>query len=172
MKYRFRFGNANGAWGNSKEALSSASKRFGVPCSVMLNVAVPPALTLTVAVEEKVPGVGIGGSSGVRLEPPVNPSKTDSVEIVYVPGGAGISKCPMRLASREPNVSPKFPQVSGVGLFGSPHVLRLPGFPVNKSPDTAETALRRGLLVLRAIIFTPCIGVTPSLKNTVPVIVP
>jgi len=48
----------------------------------MLNVVVPPAVTFTVAVEEKVPGLGIGVSSGVRLEPPVKPSNTDSVDIV------------------------------------------------------------------------------------------
>ena len=47
----------------------------------MREVAVP-AFTLTVAVDEYVPGEGMGGSRGVRLEPPVKPEKTDSTEIV------------------------------------------------------------------------------------------
>ena len=57
----------------------------------MLNVVFAPAVTLRVAALKNVPGIAIGGSRGVRLEPPVKPEKMDSTEMVYVPGGRGIS---------------------------------------------------------------------------------
>jgi len=44
--------------------------------------------------------------------------------------------------------------------------------PVKEKPDTAEAALRRGKEVLRAMTLTPCAGVTPSEKKTVPLSVP
>src|SRR5438309_133215 len=130
----------------------------------MLKEVVAPAVILTVAAKEYVPGAGIGGSSEPTLDPPANPTKTDSACSVYVPGGNGISKCPINAGSREPNGSPRLEQVCGVGAAGFTQVTRCPGFPVNRYPETAEAVLRLGALALRAMTFTPWAGVRPSEK--------
>ena len=121
----------------------------------MLKGVVAPAVTLTVAAKEYVPGAGIGGSSDPTLDPPANPAKTDSTCSVYVPGGSGISKCPINAGSCEPKGSPRLEHVCAVGIAGFTHVTVCPGFPVNRNPETAEAALRRGKFTLRAMTFTP-----------------
>src|ERR1700681_1190934 len=78
----------------------------------------------------------------------------------------------MSAGLRDPNELPKLLHVAAVGFDGSWQVTVCPGLPVKRYPETTEKAALRGLVIFRAMMFTPCAPVSPSLKYTVPLIVP
>src|SRR5438132_13433005 len=103
----------------------------------MYKVVMSPTVTLTVSSNEYATGAGIGGSSDPTLDPPANPAKTDSTRSVYVPGGSGISKCPINPGSCEPRVSSRLEHDCAVGTAGFTDVTVCPGLPVDRHAKIA-----------------------------------